>query len=324
MVERTGSGGYRYEIRRDWAKLPDGWELGQVAIATDRDDNVFLYNRSHHPMIVLDRAGNLVDAWSEDVIRKLVDPVAHCHAWDPSGLRSAHGMFIDNEQNLYFAVLSCHVVLKTDRDGNLLQVFGERDVASNLDWDGRLLQWLDEPPPRAHGPLCLPTDIAVARDGSVYISDGYGNARVHRYSPDGRLIASFGTAGKDGPGQFHLPHSVWVDDDRMLVADRENDRVQVFDLDGRPLAVWTDFVIPCDLYLSDERLLYVAEGAGPAVCTVRDDEGSTLARLTSGDEQRSERRSDRTGGHALWVDSTGSVYLNRNVPGQQLMKYVRV
>ncbi|MTD54297.1 hypothetical protein [Amycolatopsis pithecellobii] len=321
---RTGSGEFQFEIHDDWAKLPDGWVLGQAAIVTDAADNVYLYNRSDHPMIVLNADGDFLRAWDDDVIEALFSPLGHPHAWTDSVLRSAHGLFIDEEQNLYFCVLACHVVLKCDLDGRLIQTFGLRDVASNPDWNGVQLQWLDAPPPSAHPPMCLPTDVAVAPDGSVYISDGYGNARIHRYAPDGKLISSFGEPGKGGAGQLHLPHGIWADEERVYVADRENDRIQVFSPDGRPLEIWPDFMMPCDLFMSADRRLYVAECAGPSVCTILDQDGGVLARLDAGDGPISSGRHQLFGGHDLWVDSSGSVYVNRNVDGKRVVKYVRL
>ena len=102
----VGSGKYTYELVEDWAKLPEGWTLGQTAIVTDSEDRVYLFNRSEHPLIVLDKDGNFLTSWGEGV------------------LTAAHGMFIDGDENIYLPVINSHVVLKYSSSGNLLMTLG--------------------------------------------------------------------------------------------------------------------------------------------------------------------------------------------------------
>ena len=113
--------------------------------------------------------------------------------------------------------------------------------------------------PRWAEPFNHPTRAAVAADGEIYVADGYGNARVHRFSPEGRWIASFGEVGH-GPGQFMTPHSVIVDRaDRVLICDRENDRVQAFDREGRWLMDWRGLCRPMDLLERDDGVILVSD-----------------------------------------------------------------
>ena len=116
----VGTGKYTYEIVEGWGSLPQGWELGQTAIVTDSQDRVYLFNRSDHPLIVLDRDGNFLSAWGEGV------------------LTDAHGMFIDAEDNLYLPVKNNHVVLKYSSQGNLLMSLGTRDQPSDTGWSGNI------------------------------------------------------------------------------------------------------------------------------------------------------------------------------------------
>ena len=109
----VGTGKHAYELVENWAKLPDGWVLGQTAIVTDSQDRVYLFNRSDHPLVVLDREGNYLTSWGEGV------------------LSDAHGMFIDGEDNLYLPVKNNHVVLKYTREGRLLLTLGTRDQPSD-------------------------------------------------------------------------------------------------------------------------------------------------------------------------------------------------
>ena len=179
----VGNGKYTYEQVENWEKLPEGWELGQTAIVTDSEDRVYLFNRGEHPLIVLDRDGNYLASWGEGV------------------LTDAHGMFIDDDENLYLPVKNSHVVLKYDPSGNLLLTMGEWDKPSDTGWSGNY----SDPAVRAAGPFNRPSDIAISPDGLLYISDGYGNARVHRFTPDGELVDSWGAPGRPNPASFTSP-----------------------------------------------------------------------------------------------------------------------
>ena len=285
----VGTGSYTYELVKDWAKLPAGWSLGQTAIVTDSQDRVYLFNRGEHPLIVLDRDGNFLTSWGEDV------------------LTDAHGMYIDAEDNLYMPVKDSHVVLKYSSQGNLLMTLGSWGQPSDTGWSGDY----NDPVQRAAGPFNTPSDVALAPNGDLYISDGYGNARVHRFSPDGRLASSWGAPGKSAPGEFHVPHGVWVHTDgRVFVADRENNRIQIFSPDGEFLSQWADMARPCDIYIDADDVVYVAELDGFIVVLTID--GKTLSRFDGPTE---------AGAHALWLDSSGDMYVNQNLEGQRLLKY---
>ena len=292
----VGAGNHIYELIENWAKLPDGWVLGQTAIVTDSEDRVYLFNRGEHPLIVLDKDGNYLNSWGEGV------------------LTDAHGMFIDADQNLYMPVKNNHIVLKYTREGELLMTLGVRDQPSDTGWAGNY----NDPAVRAAGPFNRPSDVALDPNNDLYISDGYGNSRVHKFSASGEFLFSWGEPGKTAPGEFHVPHGVWVHTDgRVFVADRENNRIQVFTPDGKFIEQWTDFARPCDIYVDSENIMYVVElNALVSVVTV---EGKLLARW--GPPTESE---EGTGAHAVWLDSSGDMYVNRNLEGQRLLKYRRI
>ena len=285
----VGTGSYTYELVKDWAKLPAGWTLGQTAMVTDSQDRVYLFNRSDHPLVVLDRDGNFLTSWGEGV------------------LSDAHGMYIDAEDNLYMPVKDSHVVLKYSSQGNLLMTLGAWDQPSDTGWSGDY----NDPVQRAAGPFNRPSDVALAPNGDMYISDGYGNARVHRFTADGGLLSSWGAPGKSAPGEFHVPHGVWVHTDgRVFVADRENNRIQIFSPDGEFLSQWADMARPCDIYIDGDDIVYVAElDAFIVILTI---DGKLLSRLAGPTD---------SGAHALWVDSRGDLYINQNLEGQRLLKY---
>lgn len=283
---KFGSANYLYEVQENWGQLPEGFKLGWIpAVAVDSQDRVYVYSRSEHPMVVFDREGNFLASWGEEV------------------LKDAHGIFIDTEDNIYCAERNTHVIRKFTKDGKLLLELGTPDRPGAED-----------------NPFNLPTDIALGPDGEMFISDGYGNSRVHRYSPDGELIMSWGKSGA-GPGEFNLPHSVWVDSrNRVMVADRQNNRIQLFTLDGEYITEWRDFLHPDDIFIDDEDIVYVAELDQRVTIITLD--GEVLARWGS------ERGSEVPGEffacpHGIWADSHGDLYVGEVQAGQRLQKFIR-
>ena len=292
---RVGAGTHVYEQVESWEKLPEGWALGQTAIVTDSQDRVYLFNRGEHPLIVLDRDGNFLNSWGE------------------GQLPDAHGMFIDGDENLYMPVKNSHVVLKYRPDGELLMTLGEWDKPSDTGWSGNV----SEPAKRAAGPFNRPSDIALDGAGDLYISDGYGNSRVHKFSAEGKLLFSWGEPGKTGPGEFHVPHGVWVHTDgRVFVADRENNRIQIFDADGKFLDQWTGLARPCDIYIDRDNVLFIPELDG--FMSILSIDGDIIGAWDSPLDAGWGK-----GAHAIWVDSHGDLYVNQNVEGHRLIKYLR-
>ena len=292
---RVGAGARVYEQVEDWEKLPEGWVLGQTAIVTDSQDRVYLFNRSDHPLIVLDRDGKFLNSWGE------------------GDLPDAHGMFIDADDNLYMPVKNSHVVLKYSPDGNLLMTMGDWDKPSDTGWTGDV----NDPAKQAAGPFNRPSDIALDASGDLYISDGYGNSRVHKFTSDGKLLFSWGEPGKTGPGEFHVPHGVWVHTDgRVFVADRENNRIQIFDAEGKYLDEWGGLARPCDIYIDEDEILYVPELDG--FISILSIEGDIIASWGSPLDA-----GWGNGAHAVWMDSHGDLYVNQNVEGHRLVKYIR-
>jgi DNA-binding beta-propeller fold protein YncE len=148
-----------------------------------------------------------------------------------------------------------HTVRKFTPDGRLLLTLGTSGVPSDTgatSVDYRTIR-------RAGPPFHYPTNVALAADGALYVTDGYGNARVHKFAADGRLLFSWGEPG-GGPGQFRVPHGIAVDrHGTVCVADRENSRIQFFDADGRYLGEWTDVARPSQVFIDRAGTFYVAE-----------------------------------------------------------------
>ena len=282
----VGSGSYRYDLNETWAKLPTGWTWGQVsAVATDSQDRVYAFQRKDPPIVVFDRDGNYLNSWGSGAI---ADP---------------HGICIINDV-IYVTDRNDHVALKFTLDGKPLMVLGTRGQPSDTGATKDI-----ELPPRSAGPFNKPTEMMVAPSGDLYVSDGYRNSRVHRFSSQGALLDSWGTPGKQAPGEFHLPHSLWVDrQGTVYVCDRENSRIQVFTAWGKFIAQWRDLHKPTDIYFDAQEIAYVSEQR-PSI-SVLDRSGNVLARF------------DSPSGHGIWVDSVGDIYL-AEAGGKRLTKYVR-
>ncbi len=282
----VGAGRYTFEVHEQWAALPTGWTFGPVsAVATDSQDRVYAFQRKDPPVVVFDRHGTYLTSWGSGAI---TDP---------------HGISITDDV-VYITDRNDHVALKFTLDGKPLMVLGRRGQPSDTGATKDI-----ELPPRSAGPFNKPTEMVVAPSGDLYVSDGYRNSRVHRFSSEGGLLASWGNPGKEAPGDFHLPHSLWVDrQGDVYVCDRENSRIQVFTAEGRFIAQWRDIHRPTDIYISPEEIAYISE-IRPSV-SILDKRGTVLARF------------DSPSGHGLWVDSAGDIYLASN-SGRSLTKYIR-
>ncbi len=280
-----GAGTHIYEVQEGWGQLPHGWEFGWIpAVAVDSQDRVYVYSRSEHPMVVFDREGNFLESWGDDI------------------LKDAHGIFIDAADNIYCVERETHCMRKFTSDGELLMTLGTPDQ------------------PADETPFNLPTDLAVGPDGELFVSDGYGNARIHKYSPDGELIKSWGTPG-DGPGEFDLPHCVRVDPrNRLMVADRSNNRIQFFTLDGEYIEEWGDFSQPDTIFIDDDQIVYVAELDQRVTILTLD--GEIIAQWGS------ERGSTVPGEffacpHGIWIDSHDDLYVGEVQADGRLQKFIR-
>ncbi len=282
----VGSGTYQYELNEKWAQLPSGWAWGQVsAVATDSQDRVYAFQRKDPPVVVFDRHGQYLTSWGSGLI---TDP---------------HGISIKDDV-IYVTDRNDHLAMKFTLDGKPLLSLGVRGQASDTGATKDI-----ELPPRAAGPFNKPTEMFPAPSGELYVSDGYRNSRVHRFAADGKLIASWGKPGKQEPGEFHLPHSLWVDRaGTVYVCDRENSRIQVFTPEGKFVAQWRDVHKPTDIYFDAQEIAYVSEQR-PSV-SVMEKTGKVLARF------------DSPSGHGIWADSRGDIYL-AEAGGKRLTKYAR-
>lgn len=285
----VGTGKYTYELIENWGKLPAGDTFGMVsAIATDSQDRVFAFQRKEPPMLIFDRDGNLTDSWGN------------------GSFEFAHGIHIADDV-VYVTDRNTSVCIMYTLDGKPIQMLGRHGVHSDTGCEnpGDLV-------PRAAGPFNYPAELVPSPSGDLYVADGYRNSRVHRFSNDGQLKKSWGVPGKSGPNEFHLPHSLLIDGDNVVVCDRENDRIQVFGLDGDFKEIWDDIQRPMDISMDTDGNYMISEGQrdNSARISILDKKGGVLSRFDC-----------RGSGHGSWIDSRGDIYLG-GVP-DAIDKYVR-
>lgn len=295
----------RYEVVDGFFRRPKGWTFVEVAdVGIDPDDNVFVFCRGTHPVMIFDRDGRFLDAWGQ--------------IGGEDAFTFPHGLSVGTDGFVYTADSRDHSVRKWTRDGHLVLTLGSPHQNA---------------PSFSGKPFNRPTHATVAPNGDIYVSDGYGNARIHCFSSDGELKFSFGEPGR-GPGQFNTVHSVFIDGDRLYAADRYNNRVQFFTLRGEVLGEWSGLRLPQSVRKGPDGTFHVAELSHRV--TVLDGAGTVLARWGDGVETddfetggvplarpdapsrdpmvRGRVRNDPGAGlfcapHGIAVDSAGSFYV---------------
>jgi DNA-binding beta-propeller fold protein YncE len=278
-----------YRPVEKWGALPEGMSFVEAtSVAVDANDDVYVFNRGTHPVIVFDRAGRFKRTWGEGIFRR------------------AHGITIGPDGTLWLTDDLHHTIRQFTPEGKCLLTIGDPDTPSTL---------------QGGKPFNRPTHVAISpKTGDVFISDGYGNSRVHKYDPKGRHLLSWGEPGTD-PGCFNLPHNIATDAAGLVyVADRENHRVQIFDPHGRYLAQWNNLHRPCGL-AADARLgdiFFVGElpthlavnkdvpnlGARVSILSLK---GELLGRI--GGRFAGEKPGEFVAPHGCAVDSHGDLYV---------------
>jgi len=196
-------------------------------VAIDSQDQAVICCRAETPIIVFDEDGKYVRSFGKGM------------------MKNAHGICVDTSDNIYVVDSGRHVVFKFSSDGELLMTLGTLDVPSDtgaINGDFKTIK-------HGAGPFNQPGKAAVRKsNGHIYVTDGYGNARVHHFDSDGSLICSWGEPGYEH-GEFHIPHGISLDDDtgEVYICDRENERIQIFDENGKFLRSWDGLFRPCDV-----------------------------------------------------------------------------
>ncbi len=285
-----GSGDHQYRVESGWGRLPEGWSFHEVpAVGVNSHDNVYAFNRGKHPMIVFDREGNFLRAWGEDIFTH------------------AHGIQMLPDDTMLCTDDGDHTVRHCTPDGKVLMTIGVPG----------------KPSPFMSGkPFCRCTHTAISPKGEIYVSDGYGNAQIHRFTADGKYISSWGKCGCL-PGEFNLPHNIHCDADGWVyVADRENHRIQVFDGNGKFETQWGGVHRPSAMFMTPGAcpLCFVGEigpylGAnrgfpnlGPRL-SVLNAKGEVLARIGREDQAHGQEPGQFLSPHGLAMDSRGDLYV---------------
>lgn len=267
---------------------PSPWHFGQVvAVATTKDGNILVFHRGAHPIMEFDPEGKFLRSWGDGMISEgkvtRVEPKdrapgasGYTAVYGPPGCYScgAHSVRVDPEGNIWVVDAGAHVVYKMNAQGRVILQLGSKGVSGT---------------DSTH--FNLPTDVGFAPNGDIYVSDGYGSARVVKYTADGEYLLQWGKRGT-GPGEFGLPHNLVVDaQGRVYVTDRDNQRIQVFDSKGKFLDQWKDVGGVSTLFMTKDQHIWTGG-------VLRNLKGEVVARLPG-----------NPGGHGTTVTESGDVFI---------------
>ncbi|HMH24852.1 MAG TPA: peptidyl-alpha-hydroxyglycine alpha-amidating lyase family protein [Puia sp.] len=307
-----GSG--NYELVKDWPRLPADFGLGNpTGLGIDSNQHIFVFHRAERKWPL---NGRMPDASivSKTILMLERDNGEILNSWGDNLFIMPHGLTVDAKNDIWVTDVGLHQVFKFSHEGKLLFTLGEPGVSGT-------------------GPanFNLPTDVAVAKDGSFYVSDGYGNSRVVKFSPAGQYLFEWGKKGS-GQGEFNLPHAIDLDDnENVYVADRENNRVQVFDPTGKFIKQWKDKnfgrmssvvfdklekgFVAVDYTLS----LFRSKVTGSDILLF-DPSGNFVTRPGNG---RLKKEGRRCWYHNVAVDDQGSIYIT-DILGNRIKKFKKV
>ena len=267
---------------------PSPWYFGQVvAAATTKDGNILVFHRGAHPIMEFNSEGQFLRSWGDGVISEgkvtRVEPKdrapgasGYTAVYGPPGCYScgAHSVRVDPEGSIWVVDAGAHVVYKMDAQGRVILQLGTKGVSGT---------------DSTH--FNLPTDVAFAPNGDIYVSDGYASARVVKYTADAEYQLQWGRRGT-GPGEFGLPHNLVVDaQGRVYVTDRDNQRIQVFDSKGKFIDQWKDVGGVSTLFMTKDQHIWTGG-------VLRNLKGEVLARLPG-----------NPGGHGATVTESGDVFI---------------
>jgi streptogramin lyase len=266
-----------FKLVENWGPHLHGIEWGETAgLTIDSKGRLYAFTRTPSPVVEFDRAGKLLKTWGDG---RFVYP---------------HGIRVDRNGFLWLTDARArdgkgHQVFKYSRDGKLLMTLGTAGVSG-------------EGPDKFNGP----TDVAVARNGDIFIADGHGNNRIVKFSKDGKFIKEWGKKGA-GPGEFNLPHTLFFDSrGRLLVGDRSNKRIQLFDQDGNFIDQWTQFGSPSGIFIARDDTLYVVD--------YNDKKRLFIGNARDGSIKH--EINNLTLAEGVAVDKNGAIFVSETVAGQ--------
>jgi len=224
-----------YEAVPDFFQLPPGEHFVEVAgVAVNSKGHIYVFHRGKHPLMEFDANGKYLRSIADDLFV------------------TAHTVRVDAEDNIWTTDVGSHVVLKLSPDGRVLLSLGRMRTPGD-----DVLHFNQ------------PTDVAFDREGNIYVADGEGNSRVLKFNKFGNVIGGWGMKG-NGPGQFDLPHSITIDGDLVYVGDRENGRIQIFDLSGHYFGEWK-LGHPFGLFITPDHLIYMSDAIAGRILKISRD-----------------------------------------------------
>jgi sugar lactone lactonase YvrE len=308
-----------YRLDEGWAKTAMGRNFGSTIGITPDSDGKSIWT--------FDRCGG------NDCANSKIAPI---QKFDASGklvtsfgagmFNYPHGLYVDREGNVWVSDNrgtppkegkpgKGHTVWKFSPEGKVLMTLGTPGVAGT-----------------GQNEFNAPSDIMVAANGDIFVADGHGektNARIVKFSKDGKFIKAWGKAGK-GPGEFDEPHSLAMDSaGRLFVADRANNRIQIFDQEGKFLAEWKQFGRPSGIFIDKKDMIYVADSESESVSKNHDGwkRGIRVGRVRDGVvtgfiPDPVERTTGTSAAEGVAADAQGNIY-GAEVGPKRLMKYIK-
>lgn len=262
----SAQSGASYKVDANWAQLPDGktWDGSTSWITADGKGNVLVLVRTAPYFRWFNRDGKFVKASGEDGL-----------------FGTAHSVTIDSQGFLWGTDSTGHQVHKFSPDGRVLMTLGRKGVAG----DNTSRDLFNQP-----------NHVAIAPNGDIYISDGYQNARVVHFTGTGQFVRIIGGVKGSQPGQLQVPHGVALDSQgRILVNDSDNQRVSVFDKNGKFVESWP-FPSRGGIVVASDDTVYVS------------DVNVGVVNIVKNGKQVDSVSADRA--HGLGVDTDGSIYVS--------------
>ena len=269
-----------YRLDPTFPQLPKEIKLAEVSgVTINSSGEIFIFHRGQRPIIAMDHSGKFLRSFGE-------------------GTKSAHGLRCDSADNIWATDVVNHTVTKFAPDGKVLMMLGEKGV---------------EGEDQTH--FNKPTDVAFAPNGDFFVSDGYGNSRVVKFDKGGKYLLAWGKKGT-GEGEFNTPHAVRLDSKgNLFVGDRENDRVQVFDQNGKFIRTFGGFA-PFGLFITADDSLFVADGRAHKVMKMTL-EGKILETIGKMGPEPGHFFLP----HGITVDKDGAIYVTE-INGKRVQRFI--